>query len=354
MSNEPQRPTTDDAVAWKRYWMTSGQPWRTKPEIGADRQAFLARRLLDRPQGNEVDSDIYPFKGITLDRADVEWLLANQDQEQWSSEWHLRNEGGVKRGLDLRGAILSGVDLDRLPLYELRGGLDSEEWFENEPAREPAAIHLEHAVLFRVRLQGSEMRSAHLEGADLRYARLEGVTLRGGHLEGADLRYAFFDRATALNGVVLGDRGHGFVRVADARWDDVDLAVVDWSVAKQLRDDREARRARTAAAKKNRKTRLEEYQAAVRANRQLATRLREQGLNEAGDRFAYRAQVLQRQVFRRQGLRKWPAYLGSLILCALACYGYRPVRSFLTHLAAIIWFATVYHDFGLPSLDAVI
>ena len=42
------------------------------------------------------------------------------------------------------------------------------------------------------------------------------------------------------------------------------------------------------------------YNDAVRANRQLATVLRNQGLNEDPDRFAYRAQNLQRQVLRRQ------------------------------------------------------
>jgi hypothetical protein len=46
--------------------------------------------------------------------------------------------------------------------------------------------------------------------------------------------------------------------------------------------------------------RLELYRAAVRANRQLATALRDQGLNEDADRFGYRAQVLQRRVLRRQ------------------------------------------------------
>src|SRR5262249_20913325 len=46
--------------------------------------------------------------------------------------------------------------------------------------------------------------------------------------------------------------------------------------------------------------RLEVFRAAVRADRQLATALRDQGMNEEADRFAYRAQVIQRQVFHQQ------------------------------------------------------
>jgi phosphopantetheinyl transferase len=44
---------------------------------------------------------------------------------------------------------------------------------------------------------------------------------------------------------------------------------------------------------KKKQERLPEYEAAVRANRQLAVVLRNQGLNEVADRFAYRAHVLQ-------------------------------------------------------------
>ena len=40
----PQRPTNDDKEAWKAYWKTQGQPWRTEPEIDVDRQKYLAER----------------------------------------------------------------------------------------------------------------------------------------------------------------------------------------------------------------------------------------------------------------------------------------------------------------------
>src|SRR2546430_6160895 len=51
---------------------------------------------------------------------------------------------------------------------------------------------------------------------------------------------------------------------------------------------------------KGHQARLNEYRAAVRANRQLAVALQAQGLNEEAARFAYRAQRLQRIVYRPQ------------------------------------------------------
>jgi len=105
--------------------------------------------------------------------------------------------------------------------------------------------------------------------------------------------------------------------------------------------------------KKRRQTRVNEYETAVRANRQLAIALRNQGLNEQADRFAYRAQVLQRQVFWRQ--RRLGQAAGSLLLDLLAGFGYRPGRAILLYLAVILWFANFYVwasqgliTFGLP------
>jgi len=87
-------------------------------------------------------------------------------------------------------------------------------------------------------------------------------------------------------------------------------------------------------------TRLEEYEAAVRANRQLAVALRAQGLDEEAARFAYRAQLLQRIVLRRQ--RKFASYLFSLLLDMLAGYGYRPGRSVMAYLFVVFGFMGLY------------
>jgi hypothetical protein len=104
----------------------------------------------------------------------------------------------------------------------------------------------------------------------------------------------------------------------------------------------------------------------VRANRQLAVALRDQGMNAEADLFAYRAQVLKQDVLWRQALycsptpcerhglrlglqqraRKLAAYLGSLLLDLISGSGYRPLRSFLTYLLVIVGFAGAYFLIG--------
>src|SRR5262249_27513587 len=154
---------------------------------------------------------------------------------------------------------------------------------------------------------------------------------------------SFLDRGTPLNGAILADAQHGSVRLADIHWGEVNLAVVDWSRVKELGDERipseqkltpqssrpapdeyptkqsrqEHQQARRVAAVK----RVFAFQDAARAYRQLATVLRTQGIPDEADRFAYRAQLCQRQVLWRQ--RKYGPWLFSWLLAALAGYGFR-------------------------------
>ena len=107
-----------------------------------------------------------------------------------------------------------------------------------------------------------------------------------------------------------------------------------------LGDEHEARQTTRTGKRKNSVTRLEEFEAAVRANRQLAVALREQGLDEEAARFAYRAQLLQRVVLLWQG--KFGPYLFSLLLDLLAGYGYRPGRSLMAYLVVIFGFMGLY------------
>ena len=37
-------PAIHDHESWKTYWALQGQPWRTEPEIAAERQDYLAGR----------------------------------------------------------------------------------------------------------------------------------------------------------------------------------------------------------------------------------------------------------------------------------------------------------------------
>src|SRR2546423_1374635 len=118
--NRLQRPANDDKKAWKALWEAQGQPWRTEPEIDAERQKYLAERRSIAP---DIEQGVYPFKDIKLSRADVEWLLATHENGKGPVDWSDEKQR-QRRGLDLRGADLRQVDLQRLPLACLHGGLD--------------------------------------------------------------------------------------------------------------------------------------------------------------------------------------------------------------------------------------
>ena len=135
-------------------------------------------------------------------------------------------------------------------------------------------------------------------------------------------------------------------------WHDAPLMHIPWHQATRLGDESEAHRHADAdGAPKDRQTRLADYAVAVRAYRQLALALRAQGLNEHADRFAYRAQLMQRVVLRRQ--RHYLRWLGSLFLWLIAGYGYKPMRSLIAYIVIICAFAGAYllnAQFAAPHL----
>lgn len=186
---------------WPAHWLRCGQPWRTAPEIGTARQQQLAayRAVAPDPQQGR-----YPFMGVQLARADIEWLLATHEHGQGPIDW--QDEAQRRRkGLDLRGALLSG-DLRGLPLARLQGGLAREEWDGWVRAHTDqlalAAIDMAAADLFSAHLAGANLTSARLQRADLRLANLEGSNLTGANLEGANLTGANLEGAN-LTGASL-------------------------------------------------------------------------------------------------------------------------------------------------------
>src|SRR6266568_271944 len=205
------------------------------------------------------------------------------------------------------------------------------------------AAHLEGADLTKAHLEDANLGEAHLEGANLRRAHLDGANLRRAHLEGIDLKEA-----------ILADENQIGPCLADVSWGNTNLPVVRWSQVKMLGDEYEARQKRdtTDEKLKDKSARLQECEDAVRANRQLATALQTQGLNEDAARFAYRAQVLQKTVFRLQmvqsGIRlrhrvqALSSWLFSWFLFLLAGYGYKPGRSLLAYLLVIVGFTALY------------
>jgi uncharacterized protein YjbI with pentapeptide repeats len=377
-------PTRSDPAAWKAYWKAKDQPWRTEPEISPQRQKNLEQRRSIVP---DIDKGIYPFGGMKLNRADVEWLLATHEDGQGPVDWsdeHQRH----RQGLDLRGADLYQADLQSLPLARTCAGLIYYHGIsETMEQLDGAAVHLEQTDLRWAHMEGACLRDAHLEQtslrwahleeadlswahieeADLRSAHMEHVYLFEAHLERADLRGTYLKEAYLLQGhlnntwlsqihlegallenITLSDEKRIGPRLADVDWSNINLAIVKWSQVDMLGDEYKAQQKKHAGKVKDKATRLNEHEIAVRANRQLAVALQTQGLNEDAARFAYRAQKLQRVVLSRQ--RKFGQYFFSLFLDLLAGYGYRPGRSVFWYLVIIFGFAIAYFALGHLSL----
>jgi uncharacterized protein YjbI with pentapeptide repeats len=291
-------------------------------------RAHLARAFLARARLQEAD-----LSEAHLEKADL-------------SEVHLQSailkrahlEQAYLNGAHLQRADLSGARLEKVYLSEahLEGAVLSEAHLEEGYL---SGTYLQGADLGRAHLEGAYLNEAHLEDTSLYKAHLERTFLYKAHLEGARLSRMHTKEAQLKKAVESGEQHIG-PSLADAQWGNVNLAVVQWSETEMLGDEYEARQNTRAGKIKNSETRLEEYEAAVRANRQLAVALRAQGLDEEAARFAYRAQLLQRIVLRRQG--KFGQYLFSLLLDLLAGYGYRPGRSVMAYLAVIFGFMGLY------------
>lgn len=349
----PSPPITEDRNAWAAYWQTLGQTWRTEPEIEVERQLFLARCLKIIP---DIRRGVYPFREVKLGRADIEWLITNNSR--------VTVEQRLSKGSDLRGADLRCVDLHGLFLADIRGGLGDGEWNEATlEQREMAGInleganlhkvHLEGAVLRRANLKNTNLEDAHLEGADFYRAHLEGAYLRNAFLAGASLRRTSFDFSTSFEDVSIQDDKHGCALFADAYWNGMHISNINWTRVHLLGDEDEARKSRRRDREIGKANRgLKDHLKAVRANRQLATLLQLEGLNEEASRFAYRAQVLQRKVYWYQ--REIWRYLFSLFLSLFTGYGYKPLRAFISYLIVIGFFMMIYHILGIGWEESLV
>jgi uncharacterized protein YjbI with pentapeptide repeats len=212
--------------------------------------------------------------------------------------------------------------------------------------------NLTKAFLIKACLDNAVLISANLKNANLSYAHLEGTNLSKAHLEKVHLHEAYIGNCNFEN-IVLGDENAVGPYMADVHWGNANLATIDWAQISILGDEYEARkRIEEDGVRKKRSQRLEEYRRATRANRQLMVALQNQGLTEEAARFAYRAQVLQKTVYRLQLIQPaikfkersniFSAWLLSWFLFLLAGYGYRVWRSFLTYLLVITGFAAIY------------
>jgi hypothetical protein len=148
--------------------------------------------------------------------------------------------------------------------------------------------------------------------------------------------------------------------LCDLHWGDIDLVQLTqlggWDDLRRLADEGGLSWRIDAVA----------HRSAVRAYRQVAQRLRDQGFSDVADRLSDRAQVRQRKLFFRLLLEDWQRpwrlpgdlvrWLFSWFLALLAGYGYHPGRSVFWYLTAIAGFTLLYMQatrgwipFGLPA-----
>jgi uncharacterized protein YjbI with pentapeptide repeats len=354
------RPAANDRAGWRAYWDAQGQPWRTEPEARPERQAVL-RGLMAKATGENPA----PFQGLKMDRTDVEWLLATHESRGirgpvTDDPVHRQRDGVNLQGADLHQARLGGLPLARVNLSNAKldkanlnrahlerasfansqcvGTVFTQAWLLDASFRE---ANVQEAVFTEARMESANLFQAQCQNASFYNAHLEGAYLGHAQFGKATIRRAFFDGGTSWNDAVLWDEQHVSCSLADAHWNGTNLATLDWSQVRMIGDEREAR---SHTDREGRKKTPQQWQdnlrRTVRANRQLAVALRGQGMNEEADRFAYRAQLCQRTLWRRQ--RRFGTYVGSGLLDLLAGYGFKPVRTLLVYLVVVLGYAVAY------------
>lgn len=158
---------------WRAHWRTKGFPWRTEPEIDEKRQEELAKCRAIVP---DIEKGVYPFKGMKLSRADVEWLLVTHENGRGPVDWDDKKQRD-REGLDLRGADLQGANLDLLPLACTNAGFSTTELLRKRKKQR------NEEKLF----EGVSFSQTHLEGVNFKGAELEGVKFTGASLQEASL-----------------------------------------------------------------------------------------------------------------------------------------------------------------------
>jgi uncharacterized protein YjbI with pentapeptide repeats len=271
-----------------------------------------------------------PYAGVAIrTRGELLWVLRERD---WMGAPDTTGQGPP----DLREANLSAANLSAARLG-----------FVNVGGVNRRGADLSGANLFMANLSGADLSGTNLSGANLHHANLSGANLAGAdvsgasledaHLVGADLRWSYMEARTDLNGAEFDCR----TRVADVVWNGVPLTRVNWEDVLLLGDEYVAQQPSDISGKrKDEATRLQEYADAVLANRQVATLLRSQGLNERADRFGYRGRELQRTLLRRQ--RRAVPWLWQSVLGGLAGYGYKPLRTVGCYLLLLALSTLVY------------
>ncbi|WIG60493.1 MAG: hypothetical protein OJF49_003241 [Ktedonobacterales bacterium] len=323
------------------------------------RAALLDGTILTEAHLEEADLNDAHLERTDLNRAHLERASLNDAHLERASLREAHLDGASLDSAYLEEADLSQAHLEEADLYQahLERAYLSGAHLDRANLR---TTHLDAAHLDDAHLDGADLRAAHLEGANLQQAHLEGANLQQAHLEGtilndahladADLGVASLDKTTRLNGAILTR-----VRLDQATFDNTNLSVVDWDLVPVLGDEHIARVALDKDQKrKSRAIRATECAAAARAYRLLATKLKDQGLGDIADRYAYRAQVMQRK--QRWYERRFGSYLASGFLSLLVGYGYRLHRILITYVLTVALFAALFWlagSLGGPGANAL-
>lgn len=312
-----------------------------------------------------------PYSGVVIrTRGELQWIMRERgwrallaDSAAYVATSRIEFEvpntrvnlsKAILRKIDLTGIKLGGADLSSAVLSQARLA-DASLMGADLAGVRASGVDLHGADLHGANLQGAMLVNSNLHDAVLTQANLAGARLSFARLDGANLRLAHFDSTTLLVGNVFGPN----TVLADIVWDDVPLSLVDWTDL-PIRGTKLPKVAGPWEHDWN-------HSLVARAYRQTATVLRTQGILDEANRFAYRAQVLQRQVLWRQAflrkkgnqrrptkrLRPFASYLGSGLLDLISGYGYKPLRSLIAYFVIISAFAGAYlinAQFAAPHL----
>jgi hypothetical protein len=288
-----------------------------------------------------------PYSDVRIgSRGEVAWILRERgwsgDYDAYTVKYVLKPKGESSEPADLREANLGHVCLAGayLRMADLRG---ANLVYADLKEAHLADTRFEHADMGRINLGGGELKHAILAGAHLREAKLPGANLEyadlaGARLYRADLRAASLRGARMNAATVLGEvRLDSKTELGDIIWNGASLARIEWEQAPRLGDELAIVTARGPE-------RVAAYGAVARAYHQLAVALQEQGLSDEAARYAYQAQRFQRKVHWRKGNPgRW---LFSLLLAALAGYGYRMGRILIAYLVVVGLSALAYFFLG--------
>ncbi|HUY78698.1 MAG TPA: hypothetical protein VMV29_18140, partial [Ktedonobacterales bacterium] len=216
--------------------------------------------------------------------------------------WWEEQEHGERKG-PFAGEELTGAEVFWLAVCVVA----QQRGTSTDVAEERLRNRSPHNDLGMLSLQGGAPARGAVAGGE----PVRGAVAGGGPAlradEGGGPGGASFDKRTSMDHALLAD-----VRLDGVIFDNTNLSVVDWSRVRRLQDERIARHARFGeevetwdpekrGKRKSRDERNGEYQAAAWAYRLLVVALQAKGMSEAAAGYAYRAQLMQRGVYRYSG-----------------------------------------------------